>query len=451
MKNRRFLQILRVIGLIVIVGMIPVVSVAGVEITVYNDSSSLFIVDNTITALAFDDSGYAWIGFNSGFFNTNLVKFAGESSYFLYGDSLNPGLNASWVTSIDFTENFDVWIGTQTQGARRFDRDSTWWEYRPDNSDLADLSVYTVAIGTDDHIWFGFYEAGLSQLTPDSVWSTYQSPSYPMDNSIRDVFVDSDGDIWTAAIGGLYRYDGTAVWTSYVVANSDLPSDTVYSVNQDWSGDYWIGTHNGVCRFDGGSNWTCFTSENSDLAPGPVTSLAIDSNGYVWCGHREIQEERDSVWVSRYDGISWIKINIDNNELVRNISVTCLAADAGGDIWVGTSGEGISQIRMTTPVHDDDHGTLPNDHVLSQNHPNPFNSSTKISYRIPKRSDVTLQVYDILGRKVTTLVNEIQSAGTYSAVWDGLGATGQRVASGIYLYRLSANGFTQTRKMILLK
>ena len=406
---------------------------------------------NTVTALIFDDSGFAWIGFNGAMFNTNLVKFAGDFSYLLYSDSINPGLNASWVTSIDIDRNYDVWIGTQTQGARRFDRDTTWWEYLPANSDLSSVNVYDIAIGNDNHVWFGFNEFGLSRLSPDSVWTAYQAPSSPMDNSIRDVFVDSDGDIWTATIGGVYRFEDDVAWTAFTVGNSDLPSDKVYSVLQDWSGYYWIGTDSGVCRFDGNSDWICYTSQNSGLAPGPVASLALDSNGYVWCGHRETQQEPDSVWVSRYDGDSWIKINIDNDENIRNVNVTCLAVDSGGDVWIGTSGEGLSRIRITTPVSDDDRGALPGDYVLSQNYPNPFNPTTRISYRVPTRSEVTLRVYDILGREVTTLVNEIQSAGTYSVVWDGTDAEGRRTASGIYLYRLTAGDFSRTRKMILLK
>jgi len=436
-------------GLAVFLCLVPSVVTAGFDIITYNDTANSFMQNNNVTAIEFDDSGYAWIGYSGARLNTNLVKYEGEFSYFLYGDSISPGLYATWVTSIEVDSDYDVWIGTQTEGVRHFDRDSTWLDYRPDNSGIFGLNIYGIAIGEDNHVWFGFQEAGLSRLSPDSVWTTYQESSFPMDNSIRDVYADSDGNIWTAAIGGLYRFDG-ALWTGFTSDNSDLPNNNVYSVIQDLSGDYWVGTDSGVCHFDGATDWTCYTSQNSGLAPGQVASLAVDSNGYVWCGHVTPQE-RDSVWVSWFDGITWAKIDINNSDIVRDIKVSCLAVDPGGDVWVGTSGEGISRIRMTTAVFDDESGTLPLDYSLAQNYPNPFNPTTKISYVVPSRSAVTLHVYDILGRRVTTLVNDVRTAGTHSVVWDGSDTNGRRVASGIYLYRLSAGDFAQTRKMILLK
>jgi len=83
---------------------------------------------------------------------------------------------------------------------------------------------------------------------------------------------------------------------------------------------------------------------------------------------------------------------------------------------------------------------------LAQNYPNPFNPVTKIGYRIQERGFVSLKVFDVLGREVATLVGEEKPSGTYSVSWD---ATGR--ASGVYLYRLESRGFSQTRKLILLR
>lgn len=97
-----------------------------------------------------------------------------------------------------------------------------------------------------------------------------------------------------------------------------------------------------------------------------------------------------------------------------------------------------------------------NDYSLSQNYPNPFNPTTKIKYVIPLADSpllggagggfVTLKVYDVLGNKVATLVSEYKSAGNYELDFDG-----GNLPSGIYLYRLTALNFSQTRKMILEK
>jgi len=83
---------------------------------------------------------------------------------------------------------------------------------------------------------------------------------------------------------------------------------------------------------------------------------------------------------------------------------------------------------------------------LTQNYPNPFNPSTKIKYQIPELSFVTIKVYDVLGKEVTTLINEEKPAGSYEVEFDA-----SRLPSGVYFYRLQAGSFIETKKMILLR
>ncbi len=88
---------------------------------------------------------------------------------------------------------------------------------------------------------------------------------------------------------------------------------------------------------------------------------------------------------------------------------------------------------------------------LLQNYPNPFNPSTTITYEIARPEKIRLAVYDILGRQITTLVDQSQQPGIYKVVWDGKNNSGQSVSSGIYFYRLQTSDFTDVKKMILLK
>jgi hypothetical protein len=89
---------------------------------------------------------------------------------------------------------------------------------------------------------------------------------------------------------------------------------------------------------------------------------------------------------------------------------------------------------------------LPRQFFLYQNYPNPFNSQTAISYQLSAASQVELAIYDLLGKKVVTLVNEKQNAGYYRlAVHDS------ELTSGIYFYQIKAGDFVQARKMILLR
>ena len=93
----------------------------------------------------------------------------------------------------------------------------------------------------------------------------------------------------------------------------------------------------------------------------------------------------------------------------------------------------------------------PRSYSLSQNFPNPFNPATDISYQLPHRARVLLKVYNTLGQRVRTLIDEEKEAGSHSTRWDGKDALGEMVASGIYFYRLTAGEFAETRKMVLLR
>ncbi|MFP4459672.1 MAG: FlgD immunoglobulin-like domain containing protein [Candidatus Zixiibacteriota bacterium] len=93
----------------------------------------------------------------------------------------------------------------------------------------------------------------------------------------------------------------------------------------------------------------------------------------------------------------------------------------------------------------------PREFDLAQNTPNPFNAKTSIEYGIPEDGDVSLDVYDIEGRKITTLVNEYQRAGFYSVAWDGTDDGGSEVSTGSYFYKLKSGDFEAKQRMILLK
>ena len=88
---------------------------------------------------------------------------------------------------------------------------------------------------------------------------------------------------------------------------------------------------------------------------------------------------------------------------------------------------------------------------LAQNYPNPFNPQTTIAFSVNDRGLVTLRVYDVAGGLVRTLAHEEFTAGAHTKVWDGRNDAGSPVSSGVYFYKLVANDFTQTKKMVLLK
>jgi hypothetical protein len=96
-------------------------------------------------------------------------------------------------------------------------------------------------------------------------------------------------------------------------------------------------------------------------------------------------------------------------------------------------------------------GSLPMRFDLAQNYPNPFNPFTKVKFDLPKRAHATLTVYNVLGQKVATLVDEELPADSYEVEWNGRSDGGDPVASGVYFYRLTADDFVMTKKMMMLK
>jgi hypothetical protein len=96
-------------------------------------------------------------------------------------------------------------------------------------------------------------------------------------------------------------------------------------------------------------------------------------------------------------------------------------------------------------------GSLPDQFELTQNYPNPFNPTTEIAFTLPQAAHVTLEIYNILGQHVATLVDDYREAGEHLVQWESKDTGGQQVSSGIYLYRLQAGEFVEMKKMLLLK
>jgi len=98
-----------------------------------------------------------------------------------------------------------------------------------------------------------------------------------------------------------------------------------------------------------------------------------------------------------------------------------------------------------------DEPSIPDEFILSQNYPNPFNPTTNITFGLPKESNVTIDVYNLMGQKVATLVNERINAGYHTVNWNGRDASGNRVTSGVYIYKITAGDFAKSKKMLLVK
>ena len=127
-----------------------------------------------------------------------------------------------------------------------------------------------------------------------------------------------------------------------------------------------------------------------------------------------------------------------NNIILTSKDTSYVFGDNGTILKTITFGDLISVKNISTEI--------PSKHMLRQNYPNPFNPMTNVKFSIVKAGDVKIVVYDVMGREVQTLVNERLGAGTYEVKFDG-----SMLTSGVYFYKMVTDGFTETKRMILIK
>jgi len=188
----------------------------------------------------------------------------------------------------------------------------------------------------------------------------------------------------------------------------------------------------------------------------------------------------DTVYIPYYEYFQWITVDLSNQNIVVDGTKVWIAGIHATETTFAfchdatytspRSNRGFEYTGMVAPDRnretqdvairllvewtdiigvEDEHyagGRLPDTYTLAQNYPNPFNAKTSITYQVPRASDVKLEVYNLSGQKVATLVNGIQTAGRHVVTWDA-----SEAASGIYFYKLSAGDYTSFKRMALLK
>jgi len=176
------------------------------------------------------------------------------------------------------------------------------------------------------------------------------------------------------------------------------------------------------------------TKAMSQLVPNPDTTAKYLSQLWISCGTAD-----DLLFISQQ-----AHNYLDQNEVPH---IYCLIEDAGHDWTVWKHGlYYFSQLIFKKPTTNIEQVEIPVSFKLSQNYPNPFNLVTKINYCIPQTSLVKIKVFDELGREIETLVQAQMSAGHHVSTFDC-----SSLVSGVYIYRLKAGNFVDTKKLILLK
>lgn len=183
---------------------------------------------------------------------------------------------------------------------------------------------------------------------------------------------------------------------------------------------------------DGGENW----SETPIETPNLLSRVVIVSGSMAYIS------SRSSVFKTTNTGATWNAVKLPPIDLIFGISFlnenTGIVASIRSSILKTTTG-GSVKIKQTGHY-------IPSNFVLYQNYPNPFNPSTNIKFDIKSVSDVKLSIYNVAGKEVAVLVSQKLNAGSYSVTWNTAG-----YSSGVYFYRLQADGFSQSKRMVLIK
>lgn len=207
----------------------------------------------------------------------------------------------------------------------------------------------------------------------------------------------------------------------------------------------FAGTENGVyLSSDNGTNWN---ARNNGFINVPVVYSLFSVGSYIFSGGTDFSGT--AIYLSTDNAAYWSPVNDGLREGTGIYSMAVI-----NDTLIGsTRNFGIYRRPLSEMVTDikSSQNKLPTGYALQQNYPNPFNPITKIRYSVPSvrthgNASVHLDVYDILGRKIATLVNKKQPPGNYSVEFNA-----EKLASGIYFYKMQVGNFVETKKLVLLK
>lgn len=408
-------------------------------------------------------SRYNGPGNNSDFANSIVIDASGN--IYVSGSSAGAGSGADVATIKYNSEGVQQWVSRYNGPAGNSDGASS---IKLDAAGNVYIAGSSIGSGSDfDYVTIKYNSDGVQQWA-----SRYNGPGNASDNALS-LAVDISGNVYITgySFGTVsnndyatikYNSSGAEQWVQRYNGPGNH-ADVANSLAIDAAGNVFVtgssagigtnidfatvkynasGSEQWVSRYNGPGN-------NEDAA----NSIALDPMGNIYITGYSIGSGTGSdyatvkynssgvqQWVQRYDGPSG---GADG--------ANTILPDAAGNVYITGSSPGTNSdfatIKYSQSIGIQNiSGEVPDKFILSQNYPNPFNPVTNIIFSVPKAGFVKLIVFDILGNEIEVIVNQELSLGTYRADWNAANYSG-----GVYFYRLEAEGFVQTRKMILIK
>lgn len=270
---------------------------------------------------------------------------------------------------------------------------------------------------------------------------------------------------WGFNVSGLLRCNGFPV-TCCDISNGPFRGNIYINFSDQRNGitdtDIWF-----VKSTNGGATWSNAKRVNND-APGKhqfFNWMCVDQvTGYIYVvfyDQRGLSALQTNVYLARSTdgGETFQNVKINNSTFNLNFNIflgdyNCISAHNGKVRPIWTKSENTYNTSIYTAIIDTFYSirinkiseNITDNYELEQNYPNPFNSKTKIIFSIKKQGNAVLTVFDISGKKVSTLINEFLSEGKYESIFDA-----SELSSGIYFYRLTCNEYSDARKLLLIK
>jgi ligand-binding sensor domain-containing protein len=464
---------------------LPNTSVGSLIVSpVSGGSGTNLFVSNYVSVFRSIDNGASWTKINNGLMNQSIHALAVSGPNLLAstddGVFLSPNNGESWVNSgLICTDvvalaviDTNLFAGTSSGVCLSTDNGASWTKV---NSGLTTYWLQTLAVsgtnlfaGTNDGVFFstnngtswtevnngltkyydvralavsgmdlfaGIFGGVLLSTNSGTSWTAIDNGLTTWVNDLAvcgtNLFAGTGGGYWGG--GGVYHW--THNGTSWTAVNSGLTDTDVYALAVS-------GTNLFASTFSDG----VFLSTDNDTSWSPASTPFSNFSQMVENGTNLFAGTDRGVFLSTDNGTSWTEVNTglkSNGILSLVISGTNLFAGTGGN---GVWRRPLSEMILTSVEESSADRRLPENFSLEQNYPNPFNPTTTINYTLPKRSNVTLTVFNLMGQEVIQLVEGEKEAGFHEMQIDG-----SHLNSGVYFCRLQADGFTQARKMMIVK